>query len=46
MDAVSGARGRRWADGTSMAASGAPGLALLIAGFFVSRMPTEREERR
>ena len=33
-------------DGTSMAASGAPGLALLLAGFFVGPMPSEREERR
>jgi hypothetical protein len=33
-------------DGTSMAASGIPGIALLLAGFFVGPMPTEREERR
>jgi hypothetical protein len=33
-------------DGTAIAALGIPGVALLIAGFFVGPMPTELEERR
>jgi hypothetical protein len=32
-------------DPTAIAAAGAPGLALLIAGFFVGPMPDELEER-
>ena len=44
--ALAGLFAFRVIDGTSIAASGAPGLALLIAGFFVGPMPTEREERR
>lgn len=42
MEAVSGARGRRWPAIVAIA----PGLALLIAAFFVGPMPTEREARR
>jgi hypothetical protein len=44
--ALAGLFAFRVIDGTSIAASGAPGLALLLSGFFVGPMPTEREERR
>jgi hypothetical protein len=44
--ALAGLFAFRVLDGTSIAASGAPGLALLLAGFFVGPMPTESEERR
>jgi hypothetical protein len=44
--ALAGMFAFRVIDGTSIIASGAPGLALLIAGFFVGPMPTERDELR
>jgi hypothetical protein len=36
----------RVVDATAMAALGIPGIALVLAGFFVGPMPTELEERR
>jgi hypothetical protein len=44
--ALAGMFAFRVLDGTSVIASGAPGLVLLIAGFFVGPMPTERERLR